>query len=101
MSTRLIRVAWRVVAELHAPDIGGAERILRTLDDYLAAERSLERLGGSVDPHLVGVLLFAITHLQALATHVQQPDATEAKATRELRPYVDLLAASLTTVKGT
>jgi AcrR family transcriptional regulator len=90
----------RFLAELHAPGIGGADRILRTVDDYLAAEQHLGRIGGAVDPHLVGVLLFAITQLQALATHVQQPEATAAEATRELRPFVGFLAASLTSVES-
>ena len=87
----------RFVAELHSPELGGPDSILRTLDGYLAAERRLGRVSGTADPHVVGILLFAITQLQALATHVQEPGATSAKAARQLRPFVSFLAASLTT----
>ena len=91
----------RFLAELHSSDIGGPDLILRTLDNYLAAERRLGRVSSAADPHLVGILLFAITQLQALATHVQDPTATPAKATRQLRPFVSFLTASLTTTDST
>jgi hypothetical protein len=42
---------------------------------------------------LVGVLLFAITQLQAVAAHVRKVDATA--ATQELEPFVSFLTASL------
>jgi len=87
----------RFLAELHSAEIGGPDRILRTLDDYLAAERQFGRVSGAGESHLVGILLFAITQLHALATYVREPDATPAKAARQLRPFVSFLAASLTT----
>jgi hypothetical protein len=45
----------RFLAELHSAEIGGPDRILRTLHDYLAAERQLGRASGADDPHLVGI----------------------------------------------
>ncbi len=91
----------RFLAGLHSAEIGGPDRILRTLDDYLVAEQELGRVSGAGDAHLVGILLFAITQLHALATHVQEPDATPARAARKLRPFVSFLAVSLTTADRT
>ena len=83
----------RFLAELHSPNIGGPEVILRALDDYLSAEQRLGRVSSGSDSHIVGVLLFAITQLQALAAHVRKVDATA--ATQELEPFVSFLTASL------
>jgi hypothetical protein len=83
----------RFLAELHSPNIGGPEVILRALDDYLSAEQRLGRVSSGSDSHIVGVLLFAITQLQAVAAHVRKVDATA--ATQELEPFVRFLTASL------
>lgn len=85
----------RFVAEVHAPDVGGPEGILKALDNYLLAERGLGRVSGASESHIAGVLLFAITQLQALVTHVRKTDATAAEAARELEPFVSFLTASL------
>jgi hypothetical protein len=63
----------RFLAELHSSDIGGPDLILRTLDNYLAAEQRLGRVRSAAGPHLVGILLFAITQLHALATRSRNP----------------------------
>jgi hypothetical protein len=78
---------------------GEGDRVCAPHD--LAAERRLGRVSSAADPHLVGILLFAITQLHALATHVQDPTATPAKATRQLRPFVSFLAATLTATDST
>jgi AcrR family transcriptional regulator len=59
----------RFLAELHSSESGGAGRILRAIDGYLAAE---QRLG------------------------FRAPDLTPAAAARQLRPFVNFLAAGLT-----
>jgi AcrR family transcriptional regulator len=84
------------LAEVHSPDIGGPDRILRAIEDYLIAERRLGRVSVSADTHIVGVLLFAITQLQALVTHFRAPDATAAAGARQLAPFVSFLATNLT-----
>jgi AcrR family transcriptional regulator len=83
----------RFLAELHSPNIGGPEVILRALDDYLSAEQRLGRVSSGSDSHIVGVFLFAITQLQALAAQVRKVDATAAM--QELEPFVSFLTASL------
>jgi AcrR family transcriptional regulator len=89
------RLLERFLGELHSPELGGADRVLRTVHDYLAAERDLGRVSADADSHLVGVLLFAIAQLQALAMQVRDPHAPPAKAVRQLRPFIHFLAANL------
>jgi AcrR family transcriptional regulator len=87
----------RFLASLHASDIGGPDAILAPLDAYLAAEERLGRLRGPGDPHLAGVLLFAITQLQALVTHFRDANTSNAEAARELQPFIRFLTQTLTT----
>lgn len=86
----------RFLAELHSSEIGGPDRILRAIDGYLAAEQRLGRVSGAADAHIVGVLLFAISQLQALVVEFRTPGLTPAAAARQLRPFVAFFAANLT-----
>ncbi len=87
----------RFLASLHSADIRGPDAILAPLHAYLAAERRLGRLSGRGDPHIAGVLLFAITQLQALVTHFRAADTSNAEAAHELRPFIRFLTETLTT----
>src|SRR5262249_52965461 len=86
----------RFLAAIHSTDLGGADAILRPVHDYLAAEQRLGRLSSASDAHIVGVLLFAITQLQALVTHFRSPDTGSSDAPEELLPFVHFLADALT-----
>jgi AcrR family transcriptional regulator len=48
------------------------------------------------ETHVVGILLFAITQLQALVTQVQAPDTPLAAAPQTLTPFIAFLADGLT-----
>jgi AcrR family transcriptional regulator len=85
----------RFLAAIHASDIGGPDAVLSCVHEYLEAERGLGRLSDEGELHLVGVLLFAITQLQALVTHFRASDATTAQAARELQPFTHFLAETL------
>jgi AcrR family transcriptional regulator len=86
----------RFLASVHAPDLDGPDAVLAAVHAYLAAERRLGRLGSRGDPHIAGVLLFAIAQLQALATHFSGADSSIAEAARELRPFIRFLMEALT-----
>jgi len=82
----------RFVQELHAPPIGGPDRILRTTHAYLEGERELARVDRGADVHVVGVLLFALAQLQALVGAL----GGKADAARPaLEPFTSFLAAAL------
>jgi AcrR family transcriptional regulator len=87
----------RFLASLHASDIGGPDALLDAVHAYLAAEQRLGRLSSRGDPHIAGVLLFAITQLQALVTHFRARDASNAEAAHELQPFIRFLTEPLTT----
>jgi AcrR family transcriptional regulator len=82
------------LAAIHSSQVGGPDAVLRCVHDYLAAEQRLGRLGDGSEPHLVGILLFAIAQLQALVVHFRSD------ATVELQPFVHFLAGVLTNPKG-
>jgi AcrR family transcriptional regulator len=86
----------RFLASVHASEIGGPDAILDAVHAYLAAELRLGRLDRRADPHIAGVLLFAITQLQALVTHFRAADTSNAAAARELQPFLRFLAETLT-----
>jgi hypothetical protein len=68
--------------------------------DYLAAEQRLGRLSEGSEAHIVGVLLFAITQLQALVTHFRSSENASSDATEELVPVVRFLVEALTDVSA-
>jgi AcrR family transcriptional regulator len=86
----------RFVAELHSPAVGGPDRILSAIHEHLDAERRLGRVRPDAETHVVGILLFAITQLQALVTQVQAPDTPLAAAPQTLTPFIAFLADGLT-----
>jgi AcrR family transcriptional regulator len=83
----------RFLAALHAPELGGPGAVLDGVHAYLEEEGRLGRLSSGSDAHLAGVLLFAITQLQALATHFRGADRAGAD---ELAPFVRFLAGTVT-----
>jgi len=83
----------RFLVAVHGTEIGGPDAVLRCVHDYLDAERQLGRLGDGSDTHVAGVLLFAITQLQAL---VMQFRPTASEGAQDLLPFVHFLAATLT-----
>jgi AcrR family transcriptional regulator len=88
----------RFLAELHSPNIGGPEVILRELNDFLGAELRLGRVSRDSDSHIAAVFLFAITQLQALAAEFRNTDATAAR--QELTPFISFLTASMTAARA-
>jgi AcrR family transcriptional regulator len=84
----------RFLAAVHAPEIGGPNAVLRRVHEYLDEERRLGRLRDGSEDHVAGVLLFAISQLQATVTQLRPADAVDARP--ELRPFTDFLAAALT-----
>jgi AcrR family transcriptional regulator len=84
----------RFIAQLHAA-LGGPDRILNVLHEYLEAERQLSRIGSDAPVHLIGILLFAITQLQALVTQLQAPDASVSMQSQALAPFVSFLVEAL------
>lgn len=85
----------RFIAQLHA-GVGGPDRILSVVHEYLEAERQLGRIGSDAPVHLIGILLFAITQLQALVTQLQAPDASVPMQAQTLTPFVNFLIGGLT-----
>ena len=82
----------RFAREFHAAPIGGPERILLAVHEYLESEQRLGRVDRAADVHVVGVLLFALGQLQALVSTVRSgPDA----ARPELEPFTAFLSATL------
>jgi AcrR family transcriptional regulator len=86
----------RLLAAAHSAVIGGPDAVLHCVHDYLAAEQRLGRLAEGSEAHIVGVLLFAITQLQALVTHFRSSENGSADATEELVPVVGFLVEALT-----
>jgi AcrR family transcriptional regulator len=82
----------RFARELHAPPVGGPNRILSTVHEYLGAEQALGRVDRDADVHVVGVLLFALAQLQALVSAVKGgADA----APGQLEPFAAFFVRSL------
>jgi AcrR family transcriptional regulator len=90
----------RFLAAVHSAAIGGPDAVLHCVHDYLAAEQRLGRLSEGSEAHIVGVLLFAITQLQALVTHFRSTENGSSDATEELVPVVRFLVEALTEVSA-
>lgn len=81
----------RFARELHAEPIGGPDRILRAIHDYLEEEQRFGAISATADVHVVGVLLFALTQLQALVNAIRGPD----RSGSGLEPFVAFFTATL------
>jgi AcrR family transcriptional regulator len=90
----------RFLAAVHSAEIGGPDAVLHCVHDYLAAEQRLGRLSEGSEAHIVGVLLFAITQLQALVTHFRSSESGSSNAAEELVPVVRFLVEALTDVSA-
>lgn len=88
----------RFLVAVHSSEIGGPDAVLQCVHGYLADEQRLGRLNTGSDAHIVGVLLFAITQLQALVTYFRP---TDTRATDELLPVVRFLIKTLTNTAAT
>lgn len=86
----------RFIEQLHTPAVGGPDRIIGGVHSYLEAERRLGRIDADAEAHIVGILLFAITQLQALVTQLQAPDAPISIEDEMVTPIVSFLVANLT-----
>jgi hypothetical protein len=86
----------RFLAAVHSSAIGGPDAVLHCVHDYLAAEQRRGRLSKGSETHIVGVLLFAITQLQALVTHFRSSENGSSDAAEELAPVVRFLVEALT-----
>lgn len=90
----------RFLALIHTPEIGGPDAVLEHVHAYLADEQRRGRLSAQSDAHVAGILLFAITQLQAVVAHFRAADRDSAEAARELQPFVHFLTEALTTGSG-
>jgi AcrR family transcriptional regulator len=82
----------RFFAAMHSSTIGGPQRVISSLEDYLRDEQRLGRLRSSEDAHIAATLLFGATQLQALASRFSpRPE----NAAGELTPIVDFITRAL------
>ena len=86
----------RFIEQLHTAAVGGPDRIIGGVHNYLQAERRLGRIDPDAPAHIVGILLFAITQLEALVTQLQAPDAPASIEVEAMAPILSFLVANLT-----